>query len=78
MKKFVSTYEQIRREGMLEGKAEGKAEGMAASLLRVLARRFGVVPEAHATRVRTAALADLERWTDRVLDAPSIDALLDS
>jgi predicted transposase YdaD len=90
MKKFVSTYEQIRREGIVEGRNEGKvegrvegkvegmAEGMATALLRVLAHRFGDVPEACAARIRRAPLADLERWMDRVLDAPSLDALFDA
>lgn len=82
---FVSTAERMRRaswkEGKEEGKQEGKQEGrvLGASqqaidtVLRLLARRFGPVPEPVAARIRAAALTDLDRWTDRILDALTLD-----
>jgi hypothetical protein len=71
MKKFESTYERITRES----KAAGKAEGRVETLLRLLGRRFGELPDAVVTRMRAAAPAELDRWTDRVLDAPDLPAV---
>lgn len=70
MKKLVSTLQQLRNEGRAEGKAEGKAE----TLLRLISRRFGSdAAAAVASRVRTADLADLDRYLDRLLDASAPD-----
>lgn len=70
--KFVSTAQQIRNEG----RAEGKAEGKVASLLRLITRRFGT-PAAAAVvaRLHNATNDDLDRWTDRILDATSLAEL---
>ena len=89
VKHFESTYDRITRESKTEGKAEGKAEGkvegklegraegLADALLRLASKRFGILPTAIENRVRDASLDDLEQWTDRVLDAPSVADLLD-
>jgi predicted transposase YdaD len=87
-KKFVSTLMQTRNEGRVEGKAEGKvegrvegkvegkAEGVAEALLRLITRRFGPPADDVAARIRSAPLANLERWTDRILDARTLADLL--
>jgi Domain of unknown function (DUF4351)/Putative transposase, YhgA-like len=69
MKKFVSTYDQIKLEGMAEGKAEGRAEGRAELLQRLLERRFGPLPRDVSDRLATASIDELDRWALRVLDA---------
>lgn len=56
-------------------KAEGKAEGKADLLLRLLRRRFGVVPESALERVLGAPDGDLDEWAENILDAPSLDAV---
>jgi hypothetical protein len=66
--KFVSTAQQIRNEG----RAEGKAEGKVASLLRLITRRFGAPADAFVARLHNATDDDLDRWTDRILDAASL------
>jgi hypothetical protein len=66
--KFVSTAQQIRNEG----RAEGKAEGKVASLLRLITRRFGAPADAFVARLHDATDDDLDRWTDRILDAASL------
>jgi len=38
-------------------------------------RRFGPPTTSTAARVRSASLAELDRWTDRILDATTIDDL---
>jgi predicted nucleotidyltransferase/HEPN domain-containing protein len=66
------------RQGRREGREEGLEEGQRALLLRQLERRFGPLP-AHVTeRVAQASAPDLERWADRVLDAPGLDAVFSS
>ena len=48
-------------------------EGQAAVLLRQLQRRFGDLPAAIEQRVHNAKPELLVRWTDRILDAQSLD-----
>ncbi len=73
--------EQWKAEGMTLGKAEGLREGLregqAKTLLRLLGRRFGSVPEAIQQRVSAASIEALDQWLDRVLDAPTLDAVFD-
>jgi len=69
--KFVSTAQQLRNEG----RAEGKAEGKVATLLRLITRRFGAPAAAVVARLHGATADELDRWTDRILDATSLDAL---
>ena len=65
-------------EGKAEGKVEGRAEGMAEALLRLVRKRFGNQPAEHEARIRNASLAELDRWTDRVLDVASATDLFDA
>ena len=77
---IMSTAEKLMSQGRAEGKAEGLAEGLAAgltrgraeTLLRLIARRFGTLPDGTTERVHAATIADLDRWIDRVLDAGSL------
>jgi predicted transposase YdaD len=71
-------YEMIVQEGFDEGIEKGIEKGQRAMLLRLLGRRFGAVPEPIAARVDAATLPELERWSDRVLDAASLDDIFGS
>jgi hypothetical protein len=55
-----------------QGRAEGRVEGRVETLLRLLQKRFGPVPTAFAERIASGTLVDLDRWTDRILDAKSV------
>ena len=44
-------------------------------LLKLLAARFGALPEAVEACVRAADAAQLDRWAERVLTAPKLDAV---
>lgn len=68
---FVTTAQRLRLEGRMQGKAEGRAE----VLLRLLARRFGALPDEYTRRVQTATMPELDRWTDRILDATTLAAV---
>ncbi len=73
---IMSTAEKLKREGKAEGKAEGLAEGLvkgrAETLQRQMARRFGPLTDAVLARLHSASTAELEHWTDRILDAASL------
>jgi hypothetical protein len=61
------------------GKVEGKAEGKAEALLRVLAAR-NLAPTAEQRQAVLACQdqAQLERWLDASVTAPSVAALFGS
>jgi len=69
-----------RDEGKAEGRAEGRAEGqrlgMAKTLKNLIRRRFGAPPAWADDRVDRADVDTLERWTYRVLDATSLEDVL--
>jgi hypothetical protein len=52
---------------------ECRQAGEAAMLLRLLARRFGALPEGCTSRVPAADVAELEEWGLQLLDAPTIE-----
>ncbi len=61
--------------GKAEGKAEGLAEGEARSLMRLLVKRFGPLPEPVVAQIAAGSIEELDRWVDRVLDAPDLEAV---
>jgi hypothetical protein len=76
------TFEQLLRkeeyqkgvdEGRCGGIKEGVQQGQRELVLRQLTRRFGSLPPDSASRVAGAGRNELERWSDRILDAASLD-----
>jgi hypothetical protein len=57
--------------------SQGTLEGEAAVLDRLLPRGFGPLDEVTRRRSRGAGLAQLERWTDRILEAPTLTAVFE-
>ena len=57
---------------------EGKAEGKAETLLRLLQRRFGPVPESAQARVAVGSAAEIDAWLDALLDAQSLTEVFDA
>jgi hypothetical protein len=72
---IMSTLERTYQKGRTEGHREGLSHGKAESLLRLLRRRFGPIPDGVAERLASATSQDLDRWTDRVLDASTLAEL---
>ncbi|WP_419737880.1 Rpn family recombination-promoting nuclease/putative transposase [Ruegeria sp.] len=62
-------------KGLAEGEAKGQATGKAKALTRLLTRRFGVLEEATRARIAAGSVADLDLWTDRLLEAPTLEAV---
>lgn len=69
-------HREGEQKGRQEGRQKGRQEGEAALLLRLLERRFGVLPGWARDRIAAADTAALEEWGLRVLDAASLDDVL--
>lgn len=67
--------ERWAKEFQAEGERKGRLEGEARVLERQLTRRFGDLPAWVRKRLGSATEAQLERWTESVLDAPSLSAI---
>jgi hypothetical protein len=52
-------------------------EVRARTLLRQIEKRFGTIPEDLRSRVLSAPAAELDRWLDRILDAPTLEVLFE-
>ena len=65
----------LLRHAREEGRLEGREEGRELALARLLTRRFGPLPEWVAPRVQQASATQLDTWLDRVLDAPTLEAV---
>ena len=68
---------QGEAQGRAEGQAEGLVQGRAELVLRLLARRFGEVPQAVQTSLRHADIEALDRIGERLLTARSLADALD-
>ncbi|TCO80508.1 hypothetical protein EV699_114155 [Plasticicumulans lactativorans] len=58
-----------------QGLLQGRREGASLLLCTLLRRRFGDLPEWADARLNAADEAQLGHWADRVLDAPTLDAV---
>jgi predicted transposase/invertase (TIGR01784 family) len=56
-----------------QGEASGRLQGVALTLERLMTHRFGTLPAHVKTRLESADLSTLEQWTERILDAKSLD-----
>ena len=87
---YISTFEQEameigwtkgheagHQEGRDEGHREGRQEGQVAVLERQIQRRYNEVPNWVRKRLGEATNEDLVRWSDRILDAPTLSDLFD-
>ncbi len=59
-----------------QGRQEGRQAGEAMVLRRLLTRRFGPLPPWADDRLALAGEAELESWTDRVLEANSLEEVM--
>lgn len=61
-----------REEGLEQGLEQGRAEGAAALLERLLAQRFGPLPQTVRKKLIKATAAQVEVWTDALVTAQSL------
>jgi len=80
---YVTSVERLAtkrgmEQGLQQGMQQGMQQGEAAVLKRLLHKRFGELPEEVELRLHKATLEQLEVWTDRVLDARTINEVFGS
>lgn len=72
----IKQWEQeIRDSSFEEGIEKGVLTGEAAILRRLLQLRFGALPAWVENKIAHAQRPELEEWSERVLDAKSLDAV---
>ncbi len=82
---YVSTVERVRleqkwQEGLAQGEdrglergiERGMQQGESTLLVRLLTRRFGVLPPTLQQRIGQATPTEIEAWFDRALDAVTL------
>jgi predicted transposase/invertase (TIGR01784 family) len=62
-------------KGRAEGRAEGEVAGEAKALIRLLEKRFGVVPSHLRERISRADAPSIEAWFDRAVEASDISSI---
>ena len=65
--------EEGRRQGIAQGVAQGFAQGEQRLLARLLTRKFGSLDEATENRLRNASTDEINRWTDQILVARTLE-----
>ena len=65
---YVTSVERI-------GMNKGLQQGETRLLRRLLTRKFGSIPDWVETRLAAATPDQLENWSERILDAPTLGAI---
>ena len=68
----MTIAESLISKGREEGREEGTLVGQRVLVRRLLEKRFGSIPAEIQDRLSAATLAELERWSERILEAPSV------
>ncbi len=78
-KSLVEIVEEVsarfRHERYARGVKDGRVLGPRTMILRQLRQRFGSLAPGVVTRVETGSTADLEDWSERLLDAPTLESI---
>jgi hypothetical protein len=68
----------IEERGRKKGLEQGITKARRDILLKLLRGRFRAVPKAAVARIEAADIAQLDRWLDQILTAPTLaEALAD-
>ena len=62
-----------KAEGLAEGLAKGIAKGEINLLVRLLKKKFGIIPEKYLQRIEKADADTLLMWVDEAVDAQTIN-----
>ncbi|WP_200241476.1 Rpn family recombination-promoting nuclease/putative transposase [Thiohalocapsa halophila] len=77
MQTFIDRYiDQGREQGREQGRQQGRQQGEAAVLLHLIERKFGTPSQAVRERVAAADSDTLLTWSERILTAESVEAVL--
>lgn len=72
----MTAAEQIAKDAEERGRRRGREEGRRDLLVKLLTLRFGAPDAATLARLDHATSEQLSRYAERVLDAPTLDAVL--
>jgi hypothetical protein len=80
---YVTSVERIGirkglRQGLRQSLRQGLRQGESRLLRRLLIQRFGELPAWAEARLQEAALEQLETWSERVLEAVTLEEVFDS
>ena len=73
MQTFIDRYIEQGRE---QGREQGQQQGEARVLMRLIERKFGQPPERVRQRILEADSETLLNWSERILTADTLDAVL--
>ena len=73
MQTFIEKYIE---QGKQIGEQRGEQRGLAKMLLRLIERKFGPPSEPVRARITPADPDRLLEWSERILDAQSLDEVL--
>jgi predicted transposase YdaD len=72
---FMTYAERLIQQGEAKGRADGEAKGRAEILRKQMTLKFGPLSSETEKRISSAAIADLDRWSERVLSAQRIEEI---
>ncbi len=73
---IAMTYkERLIQQGIEQGIEKGETKGARHVLAKLLRLKFGALDGATESRLEAATLEELDRWSERVLTAESLDAV---
>ncbi|MEA4963732.1 DUF4351 domain-containing protein, partial [Lutispora sp.] len=72
----ISSLKFAEMKGMEKGKAEGRAEGKAELLIRLLSKKFGVLPTSLQDDIRNSALSVLDLLAENIFELNSIEEVI--
>ena len=75
---LAETVKSWKNEGILQGRQEGRQEEAAKLFLLLLDSKFGAVSQDVQTKIQQASLEEIEKWTAKILNAETPEALLNS
>ena len=64
------------QQGVQQGVQQGIQQGRCALLERILTRRFGTLPDWAQQQLKAASSEQLDRWAERVLEAESLQGVI--
>jgi hypothetical protein len=76
MMNLTPVYEQWRQAAVEEGLVKGEQRGSANTVLRLLPRRVGALPNALQETIRGISLSKLEELTEALMDFESMNDLI--
>jgi predicted transposase YdaD len=64
-----------KEQGIVEGREQGIIEGQSSTILRLLNRKLGNLPESIADHIKSLEPIQLDSLTENLLDFQSLDDL---